>query len=80
MKLHTFFLFFFLSDTVSPEETKYNQIDVIPGILKIGASSKNSENFSASSVALDMSNFKSVLKRVMSFISPNRMSVCRVLS
>jgi hypothetical protein len=51
-----------------------------PGILKIGASSKNDENFSASNVALLISNFKSVRKRAISLTKPKRMSVCRVRS
>jgi len=33
-----------------------------PGILKMGASSKNSENLDASNVAEEMSSFKSDLK------------------
>ena len=47
-----------------------------PGMLKTGASSRYSENFAASSVALLTSSLRSGRKRAMSFKSPNRMCGC----
>jgi len=51
-----------------------------PGILKMGASLKKSENFSASSVALEMRSRISGRKAAISFTRPKRTSVCRVRS
>lgn len=45
-----------------------------PGMLKTGALSKYSENFSASSVALEIKSFKSVLNLQISFTNPNSTS------
>ena len=54
--------------------------NIRPGIIKMLASSKYFENFSASSVALLMISFKSVRKRTISFTNPNNISVWSVRS
>lgn len=46
-----------------------------PGMLNTGAPSKYSENFSASSVALEMISFKSGLNLAISFTNPNNIWV-----
>ena len=51
-----------------------------PGIMKMGAPSKYSENFCASIVALLMSSLMSSRKRQMSFTRPKSTSVCSVRS
>ena len=63
-------------------ESQFLQIKhkIIPGIRNIGASSKNSLNFSASKVAEEIKSFKSGRNLVISLINPNKISVCSVLS
>ena len=48
---------------------------LLPGMKKIGASSKKSLNFSAFSVADEMMSFSSGRNREISFSKPNRISV-----
>ncbi|TNN39354.1 hypothetical protein EYF80_050480 [Liparis tanakae] len=54
--------------------------NLLPGILKTGASSKKQEKRSVSRVALATRTFRSDRNRAMSLIRPNRMSVCSVRS
>ena len=46
----------------------------------MGASSKNCENFSASSVADEINNLSFGRKRAISLTKPNKISVCNVRS
>jgi hypothetical protein len=53
---------------------------ILPGMRKMGASSKNSENFAASSVAEEISNFRSDLNghgKIKAFVSRLADTICK---